>query len=147
MIDPAEEDSPRWVELLRQLSRASGHELRNALNALVVNLEVVRSRGDSLDPSVQPFLAQAVDQSEESVRLAEGMLALVDLVLRSVGADGQLRIRDDAPNAIAVESTDAEAPRAVHALQSIARRGVFTAERQDAAVILRISDTARETKE
>lgn len=133
--------------MLRQLSRASGHELRNALNAMVVNLEVVRRSAETLDASVQPFLAQVVQQSEESVRLAEGMLALVDLVVSAVGADGRLRIRDEAPNAISVESSEAEAPRAVQALQCIARRGVFTAERQDAAVILSISDTARETKE
>lgn len=147
MIDPVQDEFPRWVSLLRGLTRASGHELRNALNALVVNLEVVRARSQSLDVSVQPFLAQAVEQSEESVRLAEGVIALVDLVLLSLGEGGELQIRDELSNALVIQSTEAEVPRAVRALQPVARRAAFNVEGRDSAVILSISDNSKETKE
>ena len=81
---------PEWVPVLREFARASGHELRNALNALVVNLEVVRSRPDAVDDSVRLFVQQAVDQAEESVRLAEGTISLLNTVVRAIDATGSL---------------------------------------------------------
>ena len=73
VTDLAPGDTAGTVPVLSHVARAAGHELRNSLNALVVNLEVVRSR--SSEPAVQPFLEQSVRQSEESVRLAEQAIA------------------------------------------------------------------------
>ena len=82
--------------MLREFARESGHELRNALNALVVNLEVVRSRPDAIDPSLQLVVRQAVEQAEESVRLAEGTISLLNKVVGAIDGSGALEA-DTAP--------------------------------------------------
>jgi len=83
--EPAE-----WPPVLRDQARASGHDLRNALNGLVVNLEVVRARTESLDESVRLFVRQAVEQAEISVKRAEATIALLNLVADAVGPDGRI---------------------------------------------------------
>ncbi|HEX2724117.1 MAG TPA: hypothetical protein VHM24_14460 [Gemmatimonadaceae bacterium] len=147
MTETGNGDAPVWVPVLLELSRTAGHDLRNALNGLVVSLEVVRSRSDRLDPQVQPFVAQAVDQSEESVRLAEGSIALLHLVLSAVDSDGALRIHGEPGHGVRIESTEEEAVRAVKALGPFTARSAVTAEMRDASVILRVLDKAGETEE
>ena len=117
--------------------------MRNALNALVVNLEVVRSRADSMDPATAGFLLQAVQQSDETARLAEGSIALLGVVLEAVGADGTLRALHVAPNGVRIEATEAAAVRAARSLSSLAARVPLIAEAEGAAVILSISGNAR----
>ena len=146
MTDEAGE-APEWASILQALSRSAGHELRNALNALVVNLEVVRSRADKLDPATKPFLAQAIEQSEESVRLAEGTIAFLAVVLNSVGAGGALRITGNRLDGVAIASTESDSVRAVRALQPLGARSGFTAEGRDTSVILSIPDKSQENKE
>lgn len=90
MTDHKQTPATDWLPVLREIARTSRHDLRNALNGLVVNLEVVRSRKDSLDPSVQLFLQQAVDQAEESVRRAESTIRLLTSIVDSVDDDGAL---------------------------------------------------------
>lgn len=128
--------------MLRRVTRASGHELRNALNALVVNLEVARSRSDEADTAVRPFIQQAVEQSEESVRLAEATIALLNLVVGAVGADGGLRCDLVSPRAVRVASGTSETERADRAMPALTARTGIGAERADSAVILTIPDTA-----
>ncbi len=127
---------PEWAPILQVLSRSVGHELRNALNALVVNLEVVRSRSDTLDSATKPFVAQAVEQSEESVRLAEGAMALLALLLNAVGSGGALRITGNQPDGILIASTESDSLRAVRSLQPLGTRAGFTAEARETSVIL-----------
>ena len=91
---------PAWVPVLRDFARASGHELRNALNALVVNLEVVRSRPDAVDDSVRLFVQQAVDQAEESVRLAEGTISLLNTIVRAIDSTGSLEAEAVEPGGV-----------------------------------------------
>ena len=88
MTEPSREpaESP---PVLRDIARASGHDLRNALNALVVNLEVVRARTDSLDDSVRYFVTQSVEQAERCVKQAEEAIALLNLVVAAIGPDGR----------------------------------------------------------
>lgn len=138
---------PEWAPILQALSRSAGHELRNALNALVVNLEVVRSRSDKLDPAIQPFMAQAVEQSEESVRLAEGTMALLALVLNAVGSGGALRITGNHPDGVLIASTESDSLLAVRSLQPLGARAGFIAEGRETSVILSISDKSQENKE
>lgn len=144
MTDPRAADGSDALPVLRDVSRNAGHELRNALNALVVNLEVVRSRSDPLDAAVQPFLTQAVDQAEESVRVAEGTIALLNLVVNAVGSDGILGLQYVSPRGASIRSTEGEAERAARALQHLAKRAGGSVETADAAVILSIPDKARE---
>lgn len=147
MTDQASGGPPEWAPILQALSRSAGHELRNALNAVVVNLEVVRSRSDKLDAATRPFVAHAVEQSEESVRLAEGALALLTLVLNAVGSGGVLRITGNQPDGVLISSTESDSVRAVRSLQSLGVRSGFSAESRDSSVILSISDKSKENKE
>ncbi len=126
------------MPVLDGFARASGHELRNALNALVVNLEIVRSRSSAVDPTTMNFVQVAVDQSEESVRLAEGAISLINLVLGAVGNDGSLRIELIAPSTVRIAATETAAARTVHSLASLASRASMSANAEDAAVILSI---------
>ena len=147
MTERRDSGDPDWLPVLRDISRNAGHELRNALNALVVNLEVVRSRSDRLDESVHPFVTQAVDQAEESVRVAEGTIALLNLVVNAVDSDGVLGLEYVSPRGASIRSTEGEAERAVRAMQHLARRAGGSVETGDAAVILSIPDKARENTE
>lgn len=137
---------PPWVPLLQSAARASGHELRNALNAVVVNLEVVRGRSSSADESIQPFIAQAVEQSEESVQLAEATIALLGLVVNAVGDGGRLRCELSGPYGIRIATDPGEADRASRALKPMASRGAFGADTSGSAVILTIPETRNETQ-
>lgn len=147
MIEHRDSGDLDGLPILREITRNAGHELRNALNSLIVNLEVVRSRSDRLDDSVRPFVTQAVDQAEELVRMAEGTIALLNLVVNAVGPDGMLGLQYIAPRRAAIRAADGEAEQATRALQHLARRAGGSVETGDAAVILSIPEKARENKE
>jgi len=82
---------PEWLPVLHDLVRSSRHDLRNALNGLVVNLEVVRSRNEDLDASLRQFVLQAVDQAEESVRRAESTILLLSTLVDAIDESGSVR--------------------------------------------------------
>jgi hypothetical protein len=140
VTDKGGEADAEWVPVLRDFARACGHELRNALNGLVVNLEVVKSRSDSLDAFAQPFLAQAIDQAEESARLAESTISLLNLVVGAVGEDGGLRARYAGPRAVEIQVSEAEAARALRNLQALEKRTALAADVSGGTVILSIPE-------
>lgn len=113
--------------------------MRNALNGLVVNLEVVRARTSASGAAVEPFMSQAVAQSEESIRLAESAIALLSMVVGAVGVDGQLQCTLVDDNKLSIES-GSDAERFATALAPLATRGILAAERSGSAVILRIPE-------
>lgn len=124
--------------MLSRISRASGHELRNTLNALVVNLEVVRSRSHVGDPGSAQFIEQSVQQCEESVRVAESVLALMEAVVSSIGPRGEVSCELASSRGIRLNLSPAAAARAERKLKGLVSRGVITADTSDAAVILSI---------
>src|SRR5690349_11367443 len=66
------------VELQRALGRAT-HDVKDALNGVSVNLEVVRSRASRADApvsSVAPFAEAAAQQLERLTALLDAVLAL-----------------------------------------------------------------------
>jgi hypothetical protein len=128
--------SDSWSPLLSRISRASGHELRNALNALVVNLEVVRGRTSGSDAAY--FVNQSVEQSEESVRVAEACIALLDLVTRAIGPDGALRRDSESGETLAFDVSEEDALRAERLLKPLADRGALSVGRRGSTVILSI---------
>lgn len=128
-----------WPEALARICRASGHELRNSLNALVVNLEVVRSRVS--DPATQPFIDQAVRQSEESVRLTEASIALLNLVVSAVHADGSIDATPGEHGEVRLTAVELELERTVRALSVLADRGAVRVDTSDTTVILSIPET------
>ena len=70
-------------QVIREVVRRAGHEIRNALSGASVNVEVVRSRaargGEQAD--ISTFAERASSQISEASSLADGLLALVSSVL------------------------------------------------------------------
>jgi len=128
---------PEWKQTLEKAARSAGHEARNALNGLVVSLEVVRAKAQGAGFSAEPFMTQAVAQSEESVRLTEATIALLNLVVGAIGPDGRLGC-DFGDSAEIHLDGGADSERILAALQPLSDRGVLNVERSGPTVILRI---------
>jgi hypothetical protein len=71
------------LEIVREITRRAGHEIRNALNGVAVNVEVVRSRlaREGAAKEVASFAERASSQIGEASALTEGLLTLVGCVL------------------------------------------------------------------
>jgi hypothetical protein len=83
-------------EAVREILRRAGHELRNALNGVAVNVEVVRSRADRVGSpkELASFAERASGQVGEASALADGLLAFVGSVLAAQAA-GTLKTTGD----------------------------------------------------
>jgi hypothetical protein len=83
-------------EAVREILRRAGHELRNALNGVAVNVEVVRSRADreGSPKELASFAERASGQVGEASALADGLLAFVGSVLAAQTA-GTLKTTGD----------------------------------------------------
>ena len=71
--------SSEWLGALQNLAGRVAHEIRNPLNAVAVNLEVVRSRcerGAVESTAVLPFATAAAGELERVSRLIDALLAL-----------------------------------------------------------------------
>ncbi len=79
-------------EAVREIIRQAGHEIRNALNGISVNVEVVRSRSarEESPKDISSFAERASAQVGEASALTDGLLAFVDSVLRAQ-AEGTLK--------------------------------------------------------
>ena len=79
-------------EAVREIIRRAGHELRNALNGVAVNVEVVRSRSarEGSAKELTAFADRASAQVGEASALTDGLIALVGSVL-SAQAAGTLK--------------------------------------------------------
>lgn len=131
---------PDWLPRLREVIRGSAHETRNALNGVVVNLEVVRSRlaraaGGSED--ILPFAEQAIAQAEESVKLNEAVGSLLLLISGAVDSNGDLRCACTAgePSGLRFEVDRDTADRVLPGLRTLGQSLGFGAETHDGAVI------------
>jgi signal transduction histidine kinase len=68
-----------WLELSQRLADRVAHEIRNPLNGLAINLEVVRSRAsrpEAAAASVYGFAEAATQELARAVELVEAVLAL-----------------------------------------------------------------------
>jgi signal transduction histidine kinase len=71
--------SSGWLGALQRLAGRIAHEIKNPLNAVAVNLEVVRSRcerGSVDSAAVLPFAGAAAGQLERVSRLVDALLML-----------------------------------------------------------------------
>jgi hypothetical protein len=70
-------------QIIREIIRRGGHEIRNALSGAAVNTEVVRSRltRDAVPTDVATFAERAAAGIAEASSLSDGLLALVGSVL------------------------------------------------------------------
>ena len=83
-------------EAVREILRRAGHELRNALNGVAVNVEVVRSRADreGSPKELGSFAERASAQVGEASALTDGLLAFVGSVL-AAQSGGTLKTTGD----------------------------------------------------
>lgn len=83
-------------EAVREILRRAGHELRNALNGVAVNVEVVRSRADreGSPKELASFAERASAQVGEASALTDGLLAFVGSIV-AAQADGTLKTTGD----------------------------------------------------
>ena len=85
-------DAPRKAkeapEAVREIIRRAGHELRNALSGVALNVEVVRSRAarEGSGKELTSFAERASAQVEEASKLTDGLLAVVSSVLAAQAA-------------------------------------------------------------
>ncbi|HWL39872.1 MAG TPA: hypothetical protein VNO75_06505 [Gemmatimonadaceae bacterium] len=92
MTDPRGRAGPDPFSIVREIVRRSGHEIRNALSGISVNVEVVRSqivRGGA-SPEVGSFAQRAARDVVNASALTSATLAIVDAVLKAA-AQGTLR--------------------------------------------------------
>jgi len=139
VTDVVQESHPEFKQTLEAAASAAGHEIRNALNGLVVNLEVVRSMAQSAGFVAEPFMTQAIHQSEESVRLAEAAVAILKLITGAIGPDGRVVLTSVDTRQVGIDG-GAGAERVFAALQPLSERGVLSIERSGSTVILRLPD-------
>src|ERR1700737_4723121 len=78
-ISAAEDAGVLWLATLQRALARGSHDVKDALNGVSVNLEVIRSRAarpDTLASSVAPFAGAAGQQLERLTTLIEAVLAL-----------------------------------------------------------------------
>ena len=92
MTDDSARAKADALDVVREIIRRAGHEIRNALNGVAVNVEVVRSRvaREGGATEIASFAERAGAQIEEATALTNGLLSLVGIVL-SAEAQGTLR--------------------------------------------------------
>jgi hypothetical protein len=69
-----------WLATLQTLCSRAAHEVRGALNAVAVNLEVARSRSERPEApasAVAPYTSVAASQLEDVIAMTEAIMALV----------------------------------------------------------------------
>jgi hypothetical protein len=84
------------TQVVREIIRRAGHEMRNALSGAAVNSEVVRSRSqrDTPGKDIATFAERAAAQVGEASSLSDGLLALVGAVL-AAQSEGTLKTGAD----------------------------------------------------
>ncbi|HEU4747181.1 MAG TPA: hypothetical protein VFS56_01680 [Gemmatimonadaceae bacterium] len=105
MTDTSARPEEEAISLVREIIRRSGHEIRNALNGVAVNVEVVRSRSGRDGASggtVDAFAQRAADGAVMASELTNGALAIIDVVLAAAAA-GSLRAKPRSGNASELE--------------------------------------------
>jgi hypothetical protein len=134
------------VEVVREIARRGGHEIRNALNGVAVNAEVVRSRAERVNAGSElvPFAERAVLQVGIANALTEGLLALLGSVM-TAQADGTLRFVSGhgAGSQIELMIYGERAEAVVFAIKRFAQMVGVAVEQSGERVILTLSPEGR----
>jgi hypothetical protein len=125
------------LSVLREIMRRSGHEIRNSLNGVSVNVEVVRSRSEGAKGSaeVRSFAERASREVSNASRLADATLALVDGVLKAAAAGS---LRHGAASEIEVMIYGDGAPIFVSNIRPLAEAIGVRVEERGPSVILKV---------
>lgn len=142
MTDARSTGGSQCVPILLEATHRSGHELRNALNGLLVNLEVVRAITGGAGGDVaaaEPFVAQAVEQAVASAQLAEAALGLIDLLLGAVGTNGNLRCELLSSHSVSLAAAGQGSERVLDRLAVLGGAAGVCTEAIGTAIILTLS--------
>lgn len=137
MTDTKGSPDAEALSILREIIRRSGHEIRNSLNGVSVNVEVVRSRSEGTKGSaeVRSFAERASREVSNASRLADATLALVDGVLKAAAAGS---LRHGAASEIEVMIYGEGAPIFVSSVGPIAEAIGVRVEERGRSVILKV---------
>ena len=133
------------LEVVREITRRAGHEIRNALNGVAVNAEVVRSRADAEGKGeLKPFAERAVLQVGVANILTEGLLAFMSAVL-AAHAEGTLRLvpKGSAGSTIELMIYGAQADSVVFAIKRFAGLLAVDVEQHGERVILSVTSQGK----
>jgi hypothetical protein len=91
-VTDARPSATQAPQAVREIIRRAGHEIRNALNGIAVNVEVVRSRAgrEGASQELASFAERASAQVGEASALTDGLLAFVNSVV-TAQAHGALK--------------------------------------------------------
>jgi hypothetical protein len=133
------ESSADSTALVREVTRRAGHEIRNALNGVAVNVEVVRSRlarGEYAKDSLS-FAERAALQVGVANALTDGLLSFVGSVL-SAQAAGTIHsvTGPGARNGLELAISGSNAEHAVSAIKRFGELTGFDVEHRGDRVIL-----------
>ena len=136
-------DAPRKAKdapaAVREIIRRAGHELRNALSGVSVNVEVVRSRaGREGAADLASFAGRASAQVQEASALADGLLALVSAVLASQAAGTLKEAGHGAGSRLELMIYGDAAPSLVSDIERLASRIGVAVEQNGPNVILTV---------
>lgn len=124
---------------VREIVRRSGHEIRNALNGVAVNVEVVRSRkGRQAGDEVNSFAERAVADVAKASSLTNGVLAVVGAVLAALAKGGVTTPGYGDTSEIEVMIYGDRAAVFVSDIAHLAREIGVSVEQRGQSVILRI---------
>lgn len=124
--------------VLREVIRRGGHEIRNALSGVAVNLEVVRSRcsRDPISAEVVSFADRARSQIAEATVLTNGLLALVGA---AVGGRGDAKGKATEKGGVSAEFTlNPDASAVMSDIQQLASAIGVKVEQRGSNVILQV---------
>ena len=128
------------LEVVREIVRRSGHEIRNALNGVAVNVEVVRSRTErqGAGDEVAPFAERAAADVVKASSLTNGVLAVIGAVLAALARGGVNSAGHGDPSEIEVMIYGGRAPGFVSEIAQLAQEIGVSVEQRGQSVILRV---------
>ena len=138
------DEHERASELLALVSRRASHEVRNALNGVAVNLEVVRSRVSRPDPKlseIQTFAERASNESDGAAALTNGLADLTRLLARAATGDGNAKVKQgDGSSTVIVPLGSADDQELSADLKSLAKRMGVAIKLDGPTVIFTVRD-------
>lgn len=140
MTDEAGAPGSDALAVVREIVRRSGHEIRNALNGVAVNVEVVRSRHgrQSAGNEVSSFAERAVADVAKATALTNAVLAVVGAVLAALSRGGVNSAGHGDPSEIEVMIYGGRAPVFVSEIAPLAEEIGVSVEQRGQSVILRV---------
>ena len=128
------------LAVVREIVRRSGHEIRNALNGVAVNVEVVRSRNgrEAAGVEVNAFAERAAADVAKANTLTNGLLAIIGAVLGAMARGGVTASGRSDISEIEVMIYGDRAPNFVSDVAHLARDIGLSVEQRGQSVILRV---------